>query len=145
MPDIVCTLTDDDARERLAEYARLFAAAYAGRERTATGMRWSLRAGPGIAAWALDLAVRERACCAFLTIAVTEEGDRVLWELSADPVAQPVVDLFYDLPVGTPGDCRANRVSERGDRRSGHCESDDRSSPCPFPLIPPSSAGSPRG
>ena len=74
MTDIVCTLTDDDARERLAEYARLFAAAYAGRERTAAGMRWSLRADPGVAEWARDLAARERACCAFLTIAVTEAG-----------------------------------------------------------------------
>ena len=99
MPDIVCTLTADDARERLAEYARLFAAAYAGRERTATGMRWSLRAGQGIAEWARDLAARERACCAFLTIAVTKEGDRVLWELSAEQAAQPVVDGFYDLPI----------------------------------------------
>ncbi len=61
MTDIVCTLTDDDARDRLAEYGRLFAAAYAGRERTTAGMRWSLRADPGIAEWARDLAARERA------------------------------------------------------------------------------------
>jgi len=99
--NIVCTLTDDDAQARFAEYARLFAAAYTGRERTAAGMRWSLR--PGVAEWARDLAARERACCAFLTITVTEAGDRVLWELSADPAAQAVVDGFYDLPVnGTP-------------------------------------------
>ena len=68
MTDIVCTLTDDDARDRLAEYGRLLAAAYAGRERTTAGMRWWLRADPGIAGWARDLTARERACCAFLTI-----------------------------------------------------------------------------
>jgi hypothetical protein len=62
-------------------------------------MRWWLRADPGIAEWARDLAARERACCAFLTIAVTEEGDRVLWEVSAEPAAQAVVDGFYGLPV----------------------------------------------
>ena len=99
MAGIVCTLTDDDARSRLDEYARLFAAAYVGSERTSVGMRWSLRAAPGIADWARDLAAREAACCVFLTIAVTEEGDRVLWEVSADPTAQPVVEGFYDLPV----------------------------------------------
>jgi len=97
MTDLACTLTDDDAQARFAEYARLFAAAYAGRERTATGMRWSLQ--PGVAEWARDLAARELACCAFLTITVTEVGDRVLWELSADPAAQAVVDWFYGLPV----------------------------------------------
>ena len=111
MTDIVCTLTADDARERLAGYGRLFAAAYAGRERTAAGMRWWLRAEPGVAAWARDLAARERACCAFLTIAVTEEGDRVLWELSADPAAQPVVDEFYDLPlIGSNGTPRSDTI-----------------------------------
>ncbi len=53
-----------------------------------------------------DLAARERACCAFLTIVVTEDGDRVRWEASAEPAAQAVVDEFYELPViganGTP-------------------------------------------
>ena len=55
-------------------------------------MRWWLRADPGIAEWARDLAARESACCAFLTIAVTEDGDRVRWEASAEPAAQAVVD-----------------------------------------------------
>jgi len=106
MTDVVCTLADGDAQARFAEYARLLSAAYAGRERIGAGMRWSLRAGPGVAEWARDLAARERACCAFLTVGVTEAGDQVLWEVSADPAAQAVVDAFYDLPVigstGTP-------------------------------------------
>jgi hypothetical protein len=100
--DIVCTLTDDDARDRVDEYARLLAAAYTGRERTATGMIWTLRAAPGVAEWARDLAARERACCAFLTIAVTVADDRVQWEVTADPAAQAVVDGFYGLPVIGP-------------------------------------------
>ena len=99
MTDIVCTLTADDARDRLAEYGRLSAAAYAGRERTTAGMRWWLRADPGIAEWARDLAARERACCAFLTIAVTEDGDRVVWEMTADPAAERALVAFYALPV----------------------------------------------
>jgi len=102
MTDIVCTLTDGDARDRLAEYGRLFAAAYTGRERTPAVVRWWLRADPGIAEWARDLAARERACCAFLTIAVTEDGDRVRWEASAEPAAQAVVDEFYELPLTGP-------------------------------------------
>ena len=106
MTDIVCTLTDDDARERLAEYARLFAAAYAGRERTAAGMRWWLRAEPGIAEWARALAARENACCPFLRNVVIETDRHLVWEMTTcdDPAAAAVVDLFYDLPVG---DCSA--------------------------------------
>ena len=105
MTDIVCTLTDDDARARFAEYDRLLAAAYVGRERTEAGMRWTLR--PGVGEWARDLAARERACCAFLTISVDEVGDGVLWEVTADPAAQAVVGWFYDLPVtGSTGQPR---------------------------------------
>jgi hypothetical protein len=104
MTDIVCTLTDDDARARFAEYDRLLAAAYIGRERIGGGMRWALR--PRVVDWARDLAAREQACCAFLTVSVEEVDDRVLWEMTADPAAQAVVDWFYDLPViganGTP-------------------------------------------
>lgn len=100
MTDIVCTLTDDGVRRRLAEYADLFAAAFAGRERTAAGLRWWLRAEPGVADRARDLAAREAACCAFLTISVTVVDDRVLWEVTGEPAAQGVVDWFYDLPAG---------------------------------------------
>lgn len=101
MTPIVCTLTDDDARERLDEYARLFAASFDGRERTASGMRWWLRAGPGIAEQARDLAARENACCAFLRNTITETGGRVRWDMTSvdDSAARAVVDLFYDLPV----------------------------------------------
>jgi len=97
--DIVCTLTDDDARGRFDEYARLLAAACSGRERTAAGMRWFLRSEPGVAEWARDLAARENACCAFLDVVVSESGDRLVWDMSTseDPIAQAVVDVFYEL------------------------------------------------
>jgi len=101
-PAVVCDMTGapDSAQERLAEYARLFDAAFVSRERTPAGVRWRLRADPGIEAWARDLAARENACCAFMTIAVTVAGEHVLWDASTidDPVARGVLDLFYDLP-----------------------------------------------
>jgi hypothetical protein len=99
MTDIVCTLTDDAQRERLAEYGRLFAAAFVARERTPSAVRWSLRAAPRIEGWARDLAARENACCAFLTNTVTASSDRVLWEITSidDPAALAVLDQFYAM------------------------------------------------
>ena len=101
-PAVVCDMTSapDSAEERLAEYARLFNAAFVSRERTAAGIRWRLRADPGIEAWARDLAARENACCAFMTNTITLAGQDVLWDASTidDPVARGVLDLFYDLP-----------------------------------------------
>ena len=49
------------------------------------------------------------ACCAFLTIDVTVAGERVLWEVTADPAAQPVVEWFYDLPCCGPPSVTARR------------------------------------
>jgi hypothetical protein len=116
VPAVVCDMTDapDTGEQRLEEYARLFAAALVGRERTeGRGMRWRFRAYPGIEVWARDLAARETACCAFLTITVTVADGEVLWETTAidDPAARAVVDMLYDLP-----ETRFTDVDEAHDR-----------------------------
>ena len=111
-PPIVCDMSGaaDTPRERLDEYARLFAAAFVDRERTPTGIRWRLRAYAGIEAWARDLAARENICCAFMqhTISIDtgsidsgRDGGNVIWDATTvdDPDARLVLDLFYDLPV----------------------------------------------
>jgi hypothetical protein len=100
---IVCDLSDapDTASGRLAEYARFLEAAYLGRDRDQDGVRWLLRADPGIEEWARDLARRENACCAFMTSTVTRVGDRVVWHATTidDDSARAVLDLFHDLPL----------------------------------------------
>ena len=110
-PAVVCDMSSarDSAQERLAEYVRLFDAAFISRERTADGVRWRLRADPGIEAWARDLAARENACCAFMTNTVTLAGEHLLWDASTidDPVARGVLDLFYDLPGNRSTDVAA--------------------------------------
>jgi len=102
-PAVVCDMTDapDTGAERLAEYGRLFDAAFVARERTPDGgIRWVLRADPGIEAWAADLAVRENACCAFLTNTVTVVAEHVHWDATVidDPSARAVLDLLFELP-----------------------------------------------
>lgn len=111
MPDptpVVCDMSHapDTPHQRLDEYARLFAAAFVGRERTATTVRWSLRAAPGIERWARDLAARENACCPFLANSVTVAGDLVVWAVTTvdDPAALAVLDMFYALPVSPPAE-----------------------------------------
>ena len=112
-PAVVCDMTSapDSAEERLAEYARLFDAAFVSRERTTAGVQWRLRADPGIEAWARDLAARENACCAFMSNTITLAGEHVLWDASTidDPVARGVLDLFYDLAGNRSPDVRAMR------------------------------------
>ena len=70
---IVCDMTGapDTGPERLREYQRLFSQALIGREKTAAGICFRLRAQPGTEAWVRDLAAREKACCAFFTFTIT--------------------------------------------------------------------------
>jgi hypothetical protein len=100
-PALVCDMTDapDTGEQRMQDYARLFAA-FISRERSDTGMRWRLRADPGIEALARDLAARENACCAFLTTTITVTDGQVLWDTTTidDPAARAVLDMLYDLP-----------------------------------------------
>ena len=74
---IVCDMTGapDTGPERLREYQRLFSQALIGREKTATGICFRLRAQPGTEAWVRDLAAREKACCAFFTFTIRQVGD----------------------------------------------------------------------
>jgi hypothetical protein len=101
-PPIVCDMTDapDTATQRMAEYEQLFTESLIGRERTDTGVRFRLRAHPGLEDWVRDLAAREKACCAFFTFSVTVHGDEVWWDSSVvdDDIARRILDEFYRLP-----------------------------------------------
>lgn len=119
-PPIVCDMTDapDTPTERLAEYERLFTEALIGRERTHDGIRFRFRADPGVEAWVRDLGVREKACCAFFSFAVSVHGGEVWWDGSVvdDDVARQILDELYRLPdtVADGGPALFDRFSEQG-------------------------------
>ncbi|MBF8189465.1 hypothetical protein ITP53_27770 [Nonomuraea sp. K274] len=122
---VVCDMTGapDALGERLEEYRRLFAHALISKERTAEGIRFRLRAAPGVAAWAHDLAAREQACCAFFAFAVTTDGDQVLWDaaVSDDAAARAVLEQLYRLPETGARD-RALRTAGQYDGHTRSCE-----------------------
>jgi hypothetical protein len=101
-PPIVCDRTGapDTGPERLREYQRLFSQALIGREKTATGICFRLRAQPGTEAWVRDLAAREKACCTFFTFTITTLGEEMRWDATVidDDIARAVLDEFYALP-----------------------------------------------
>jgi hypothetical protein len=117
---IVCDLTNapDTGPERLREYQRLFAQALIGRERTADGIRFRLRADEGVEAWVRDLAAREKACCAFFDFRVRVEAGQVHWDATVvdDDIARAVLDEFYDLPdtLGEGVEGIEHRLTGRG-------------------------------
>jgi hypothetical protein len=117
---LACDMTaaGDTADERLAEYARLFAHALCGRERTKDGLELRLTAKPGVADWVVDLARREAACCPFFSYRISFYADLITWHVSsqAGPVAQAILDEFY---AGTERfadgmDAMLERLADRG-------------------------------
>lgn len=120
---VACDMTQapDSVAERLQEYRRLLATAFLARERTHAGVRWRLRGGADIEAWARDLAARENACCAFMTTTITVTDGEVWWDATTgdDPAARAVLELFHDLPAARgadPGDLhdRFLRITRTG-------------------------------
>jgi hypothetical protein len=112
---IVCDMTDapDTAEERMAEWGRLLAAAYTGRE----------RADDGIKAWVRDLAARDEACCPFLDFTVTTAPGEVRWDVTVadgtvmdDGMARTIMDEFYNLPdtIGGGVAGMVDRLGEQG-------------------------------
>lgn len=86
---IACTLTTKAARTQTMEWTELRDLAGSVTELD-TGVRMTFSAEMRDAVD--DLARRERACCAFLTLTTTVEDDVVTLEiLSADPEALPLI------------------------------------------------------
>lgn len=101
-PPIVCDMTDapDTSVERVARYQDLFGQALVGRDRTAEGIRFRLRADPGVEEQVTELAALEKACCAFFNFTIARHGDEIWWEASVpdDAIARAILEEYYNLP-----------------------------------------------
>ena len=100
-PPVACNLsgTPGAFAERMAEYRRLFSLHLAGRSRTAAGISFRFRAGPGVEDWVRDLARREKECCAFFEFTVAAEDGQIRWDASAgdSEAGRQALARFYHL------------------------------------------------
>jgi len=103
---IVCDMTasSDTPQQRLDEYRRLFGQYLIGREKTAEGIRFRLRAEPGLEDQVRDLAAREKACCAFFAFDITIDGEHIIWDcaVSDNDTARALLEEYYLLPQTAP-------------------------------------------
>jgi hypothetical protein len=94
---IACTLHPNEMGGRLEEWHRLFAVHLGGIERPApTRLRLILAAGAGVDR-VRDLAAREMACCAFMTLTVTPGDGRLLVDAEVPAEAAPTLDGLAGL------------------------------------------------
>lgn len=117
---VACDLTEaeDTLAQRLAEYRRLFEHALLGRESTATATTFRLADRPGVREWLLDLVRREAACCPFLSYAVDQVDDELVWTVSGGVGAaeMSMLDELLAEPASATGtsDDLAQRLTDRG-------------------------------
>lgn len=89
---IVCTLHPNEMGGRLAEWHRLFAAHLAGVERPAPTRLGLLLATDAGLAGTRELAAREMACCAFMTLTVTPADGRLLVDVEVPAAAAATLE-----------------------------------------------------
>ena len=94
---IVCTIGQSDDTEQLLEWRDL---QHKARDVVAieSGARMTLPAS--MTDQVQDLARREAACCAFLTLDITVEADNITLEVTAaSPEALPVISVLAGIPL----------------------------------------------
>lgn len=96
-PQIACTLSQQDVRQRVERWQTLAVRAGGHAARTDRGLRLTFSAGPGVAAELEKLAELERDCCAFASWSVTSAGDLIVLDVAADgEVAVAAVQAMFD-------------------------------------------------
>lgn len=95
---IACTLDSDGFRRRLEEFRDVFERGYLSSERFPGGGRFRFRTLPGLEAELRSLAEREHACCRFFRFEIFIKDGELLWETRVDREAEPVLEVFLELP-----------------------------------------------
>lgn len=94
---IACTLTTADAARQALEWTDLQSRSTA---TTALSNGARMRFPADLERQTMDLADREAACCAFLTMTTTVADDELVLEITSDdPDAKPVISMIAGIPI----------------------------------------------
>jgi hypothetical protein len=97
---VACTLSAGGAERRLDEWRHFVATSTISSERPGSQQfRVQLADGAGVLDAAVDLARREKACCAFFDFAIDVAADQLWLRVSVPPEATGILDDFAALLV----------------------------------------------
>src|ERR1700694_2171460 len=92
---IVCSLSEGDAKQRLVEWRQFLSESVIDIHRSELVARLRLRDGDRVILTAVDLARRERACCAFLGFALELHPQETWLEVVAPNGAASTLRLLH--------------------------------------------------
>jgi hypothetical protein len=99
---IACTLTADDAGRRVDEWRDFLATSTTASERSShQQLRVQLAPGPGVLERAVDLAQREKACCAFFDFSIDVTARQRWLRISVPAEASSTLDDLASLLTPT--------------------------------------------
>jgi anti-sigma-K factor RskA len=99
---IACSLDEASFRERAGEWRALVASSVVSVQAVDTAVRLELRESQAALTAAVDLAQREKRCCAFFDVSVVVEADRRTLVLAVPDGAEDVLAAFVAL-LGSSG------------------------------------------
>jgi hypothetical protein len=92
---IACTLTATDAESRVDEWREFLATSTTASERlSGHELRVRLAPAPDALAAAVDLAQREKACCAFFEFSIDVAADHLWLRVTVPPETSRILDDF---------------------------------------------------
>lgn len=95
---IACTLTAADAKSRGDEWREFLATSATASERlSGHQLRVRLTLEPGVLDAAVDLARREKTCCAFFDFSIDVAADQLWLRVAVPPEASGILDDFASL------------------------------------------------
>jgi hypothetical protein len=124
---IVCRLPPADRAQRTADFRALFSRGIVERQRTASGVRWTLRAERGVEDESRRLAALEERCCDGITFGIRRDGDVVHWDIDGPNAAAATIDVLFELPVNVMSNEGADAVWRALDAASCGPSPSDRS------------------
>jgi hypothetical protein len=95
----MCRLPPADRAQRTADFRALFSGGIVERQRANRGVRWTLRAAPGVEEESRRLAALEERCCDGITFQIRRDGDLLHWDIAGRQAAAATLDALFDLPV----------------------------------------------
>ncbi len=99
---LACSLSPIDLPARLAQIAELGRDALVDAELGATRATLRFAAGTGVRDRVASIVAAEAACCAFLTMRVSDEPGAVVLDIAAPADAEPVLHDLVDAFRGEP-------------------------------------------
>jgi anti-sigma-K factor RskA len=99
---IACSLDGASFRERAGEWRALVASSVVSVQACDTAVRLELRESEAALTAAVDLAQREKRCCAFFDVSIVVEADRRTLVLAVPDGAEDVLAAFVAL-LGSSG------------------------------------------